>query len=356
MMSTGTFGRVILLLLLTISGLYYLRYWHKNTKPSGRAASYLCGLAACCLVISNIAAIPQPPTLFLRLLTVITFHQGVLFIYFGIVQSSKTEILPFYTTKLYLGSTLLLVFNLVLEWLRHDNLGSFIDNQAYRPDAIYFASYALFYGQWLFMSILLLLALKRFMQQSTLVPYRLRIGISLAWGWLFLLCAVLAEVNLGLSLAIGDAYRAQINQLYHALKVPIGFLQMLSAAPVPLFIWLSRPIEAWTAHRQMQHRQLIHRLHSMMIQIAPHVHLPNESLRDIRAQIEIGDARDVIWSHYPRVQAITPRDEAKLLCDLLDKNVTLTTIGQYQPQETRDPLPIHNLKVAKLLQRGKRSV
>jgi hypothetical protein len=355
-MSTGTFGRITLLLLLTVSGLYYLRYWHKNTKPSGRAASYLCGLAACCLVISNIAAIPQPPTLFLRLLTVITFHQGVLLIYFGIVQSSKTEILPFYTTKVYLGSTFLLGFNLVLEWLRRDNLGSFIDNQAYRPDAIYFASYALFYGQWLFLSILLLLALKRFMQQNTLLPYRLRIGISLAWGWLFLLCALLTEINLGLSLTIGDAYRVQINQLYHSLKVPIGLLQMISAAPAPLFIYVSRPIETWSAWRQARHKQLIQRLHHVMIRIVPGVHLPNEAFRDIRAQIEIGDARDVIWSHYPRAQAITPRDEAKLLYDLLDNNVTLTTLGQHQPQQTRDPLLSHNLKVAKLLQRGKRSV
>jgi calcineurin-like phosphoesterase family protein len=88
-----------------------------------------------------------------------------------------------------------------------------------------------------------------------------------------------------------------------------------------------------------------------MIRVVPLVHLSNEAFRDIRAPIEISDARDVLWSHYPRTQPITARDEARLLRTLLRENVTLTPIGKHQPQETRDPLTIHNLKVAKLLKR-----
>jgi transposase len=49
------------------------------------------------------------------------------------------------------------------------------------------------------------------------------------------------------------------------------------------------------------------------------------------------------------VEPITASDEAQLLRTLLRENVTLTTIGQHQPQATHDPLITHNLKVAKLL-------
>lgn len=353
MMSFANIGRVILLLLCGMAGVYYLKYWYHNTNRVSRAASFslLCG--AVLLILSNAAAVPQPTTLLLRMITVATFHQGVLFIYFALDQFTKEDVQPIYRTRLYLGATFLSGVNLVLEWMRRDNLGSFVDTQPYRPDGLYFASYVLFYGLWLFLSLMLLHVMLRFMRQNTLLAYRLRMGISLIWGGLFVLCAVLAEVNLGLSMVIGDGYRAQINALYHALKLPIGLFQLIGAAPVPVFMILARPLEAWRTRQHLQQRQLIHDLHTAMIRVVPHVHLPNNAFQDLRAPVEIGDARDVIWSHHPRTQPITPDDEATLLRTLLQNNVILTGIGEYDPPPTAEALAVHNVKVARRLHKGK---
>lgn len=352
MMSIANTGRVILLICCGLAGAYYLQYWYHNKNRVSRAASFLllCGVGL--LILSNAAAVPQPTTLLLRMITVGTFHQGVLFIYFALDQFTKEDVQQIYKTRLYLGTTFLSGVNLVLEWMRRDNLGSFVDTQPYRPDGIYFASYVLFYGLWLFLSLILLNVMLRFMRQNTLLAYRLRMGASLIWGCLFVACAVLAEVNLGLSMIIGDSYRAQINDLYHGLKVPIGVFQIISAAPVPLFMLVVRPLEARRARQQLQQKQLIHDLHHAMIRVVPHVHLPNEALRDLRAAIEIGDARDVIWSHHPRTQPITPEDEATLLHALLQNKVTLTSIGPHEPPATAEVLAVHNLKVARRLKEG----
>jgi hypothetical protein len=148
---------------------------------------------------------------------------------------------------------------------------------------------------------------------------------------------------------VGDRYRAQLNELYHALKIPIGLFQLISAAPAPLFIVVARPVEVWRARKQAQQRQLIQDLHAAMIRVVPHVHLPNETLRDLRAGVEIGDARDVIWSHHLRTAPITPRDEASLLRSLLRNNVILTQVGHHEPPATVESLAVHNLKVARLL-------
>lgn len=355
MMSFANMGRMILLLLCGMAGVYYLRYWYHNKNRVSRAASFLLICGAVLLIFSNAAAVPQPTTLLLRMITVATFHQGVLFIYFALDQFTREDVQQIYRTRLYLGTTFLSGVNLILEWMRQDNLGSFVDDQPYRPDGLYFASYVLFYGLWLFLSLMLLNVMLRFMGQNTLLAYRLRMSASLIWGGLFVLCAVLAEVNLGLSMIIGDGYRAQINALYHALKLPIGLFQLIGAAPAQLFMILARPLEAWRTRQQLQHRTLIHDLHTTMIRVVPHVHLPNEAFQDLRAPIEIEDARDVIWSHHQRTQPITPEDEAKFLHTLLQNNVILTGVGPHEPPATAEVLAVHNLKVARRLSEGKHS-
>lgn len=108
----------------------------------------------------------------------------------------------------------------------------------------------------------------------------------------------------------------------------------------------ARPLQAWIRRRQAQRKLAIKELHSTMIQIVPRVHLPNESRRDLRALIEIGDARAVIWSHIPQTTPLTPKQEVTVLTALIRDQITLTTIGQHIPPETRYPLEKNILKVA----------
>lgn len=104
MMSIANTGRVILLICCGLAGAYYLQYWYHNKNRVSRAASFLllCGVGL--LILSNAAAVPQPTTLLLRMITVGTFHQGVLFIYFALDQFTKEDVQQIYKTRLYLGT------------------------------------------------------------------------------------------------------------------------------------------------------------------------------------------------------------------------------------------------------------
>lgn len=137
----------------------------------------------------------------------------------------------------------------IREWLRRDNLGSFIDQEGNRPDALYYAAYIIFYVLCFCFGILIISALLRFMQQNTRLPYRLRTIVAILAYVLGCICAVVAGINLGLSIVIGDRYRIPFNELYHALKAPLGILLMLSAAPGSLFALAARPAQAWTRRR-----------------------------------------------------------------------------------------------------------
>jgi hypothetical protein len=86
-----------------------------------------------------------------------------------------------------------------------------------------------------------------------------------------------------------------------------------------------------------------------MIQIVPRVHLPHEHLRSLRAHIEIGDAREIIWSHYAASGTVTAKEEAQLVCKLLRENVTISTVGPHQPPAIHQELTHHHLLVAKHL-------
>ena len=355
-MNAGTLGRLILvgLSILTISA--YLRAWRRTTHPVSRAARGLIIAATGLLILSAAAAVPRPTTLLLRAVVIVAFHQSALLTYVAVVQLTQSTPYRWYATPFYRRITLLSGLNVVLEYLRRDNLGSFIDDEPYRPTLSYVASYALFYAVWVVIGLAILVAMWRFMQQNRLLPYRVRTSVALlAWG-VITLAGVVVEINLGLSVLLDDTYRAPLNAVYHALKAPVGVLILLSAAPTPVVAVLARPLNAWLTRRQAQRTRLIGELHTTMIRLVPQVHLPNAALREIRAPIEISDAREVIWSHHPQTTPITPRAEADLLGWLLRDQVTLTSIGPYAPPATAEPLAIHNLKVAKLLQQNESKV
>lgn len=256
-MDVGTLGRLALLPLSAVTVFYYARYWHHHINLVSKAAVRLVIIAGYLMIISVVAAVPKPTTLFLRSVTVVAFHQCALLTYFAIDQLTKNEVQRFYTTRLYHGATLLVGVNLLFEWFRRDNLGSFIDNEGYRPDALYYAAYIVFYALCFSFGILIISALLRFMQQNTRLPYRLRTIVAILAYTLGCVCAVVEGINLGLSIVIGDQYRAPLNELYHALKAPIGILLMLSAAPGSVFALAARPLHAWTRRRQTQRNQAI---------------------------------------------------------------------------------------------------
>lgn len=86
-----------------------------------------------------------------------------------------------------------------------------------------------------------------------------------------------------------------------------------------------------------------------MVQIVPRVQLENQALRHLRMQIEIGDAREIIWSHIPLAHAMNPKEEAKYLWSLLQSKQVLLQPGTYEPPSIPYETTTYNLAVARHL-------
>lgn len=143
--------------------------------------------------------------------------------------------------------------------------------------------------------------------------------------------------------------RIVLNTIYHASLVVTAFLLACGYMfPASWLLILLRPLALSRARRQEQHQALLHRLHQIMISIVPSVHLPCQSIHDLRVLIEISDARQIIWSWQQRARPLTPLEEARHLHALVSTQTVLTTAGVYVPAPTRLKDTVrHNILVAK---------
>ncbi len=163
--------------------------------------------------------------------------------------------------------------------------------------------------------------------------------------------AILLEINIYLYILYGDIYRTGINEIYHAFKPTVAVLLLLASAPSSVLARLLTPIRYLLMRRQQKQQLCMQYLHQKLTQIVPSICLPLDQVRDVRILIEIGDAREVIWSHYLHSKPITAKEEAELLFSLLQQRVIMTRPGQYQPPAIQDNLINHNVTVAQYLRK-----
>ena len=337
--------------LFIIMMIYYLRHIYRDRHRISKSASTLFLASAILILFSTASAIPRPSSLWMRIITVITTHQSLLMVYSGIIQITQNEERPFYSRKSYVFVTALSILNIIIEYFRRDNLGSYIDDEVYRPDIIYFSSYILFYLIWLSLCIMITNQCRYLIKQSAALVYQTRATISLIAFAFASLSAVLIEINITLSITSGDAYRASLNEVYHMLKPPIGLMFLICSLPSQLLSKLLSPIRYIRTIQHEHQKALMSYLHQKIIQIAPTVHLPLTNITELDMEIEIGDARELIWSNTPHSNPITAKEEARALFTLLQHKTILDEPGEHPIPVTKYDAIKHNLMVAKHLRR-----
>ena len=271
--------------------------------------------------------------------------------YSAIIQATKEEPGRFYKRKSYILLTLFSILNIGIDYFRRDNLGSFIDNEIYQPNFVYYSSYAVFYAIWLTLCLMIISHCKNFLKQSRAFIYQLRVSLSLTAFSLGALSGIMIEVSITLSIIFGDVYRSTINEFYHSLKPAIGLILLLSATPTPVLSRLLHPLKFIATLRQKSQASHLRYLHQRLLQVTPSVHLPLEQVADLDMRIEIGDARELVWSHTRHSGPITAKEEAKILFSLLQNGSIVHEAGVYQPPLMQYDELKHIVMVAKHLRR-----
>lgn len=226
-----------------------------------------------------------------------------------------------------------------------------------KPTAVYvlmtYSSYFVNYGSYLYTILNVIGMYWRSFRQNTNIPYMVRRMMCMA-GMVCAAVSVGADATSHVFAPVLNPDLDLVLQTVSSTMIPITFtvLTMGFMTPHALLAWLLAPIERSVAYRQQRQQQQLSYLHRKVIQLVPSVQLHNNQLLNIRALIEISDARQIIWSQIPRHTPITPRDEARLLFYLLQRSTVIIGPGPYVPPPiNRRSVVRYNLAVAAQLER-----
>lgn len=346
---------------ILLGGFLFFAYKvYQDRRRIGMPVLRMLLVAVICLITWLLVVTLHPLQVWQRLVGVGSVQYGT-FLYYMAVKQMFTRGRPqslirdkaFWMTALVVG--MIMVLDILLR-----GQPAFDSPDAYTPSVFFYTEAILFYTSLVFWDILIVKVYLQALQRTTHLIDQSRFGLCVLAYFINLLGLLLVEVNLLLSLLKHEEYRVLMNSLYHVtVYVMVVFVPLSYILPNAFFVRVLRPLSAYKTFRQKRQQALLRSLHQTMVRIVPGVQLSwesVESVRDLRILIEISDARQMIWSLQQRLKPVTPREEAKYLLHLLNKNTVLTTPGAYSPAPTSLKNVIkHNVIVAKRLQCLQRS-
>lgn len=326
-------------------------------RPTQMIANLLIGTSG--MAIAAISALPNPIIWWLHILGIAGMHYSVLFFYFGIDQIlNQKQTRPILKSPIFIMTTVLTLVTAILDFTRRDNLNPIIDNNSYQPTWEYFTSEFIHYFIMFCISLLIaMLYIQNIRKYRSTRLYNIRRYICTLTFIIITIVVFVVNINVFLAINFGDIYRAKLNYVYHVGK-PIIFLLIIIGFVIPqrMFSWLVSPFllvtdryEDWQKRRN---DAIAAYLHDHMVHIVPCVHLDNKHIQHLRIHSEIGDARELIWSHEYHPPC-TPKAEAAHILKLLQMGAVISTPGQYN-SHTPNNLIDYNLSVARHLKRLER--
>ncbi len=248
---------------------------------------------------------------------------------------------------------LLVLVAVVLGILTRDNLGLITTTEEFEPTLTYYAHYGVVVATLVIPCVLLVQVVWRSLGQSHDLTYRLRRQVTLLTFIGALVSMLIVAANLVLSMIYGDTYRPMLNRVHQRIIPLLGIMPLINAMPQVLLKPVVLPLQRYHCVRERRKQALLHILHEHMIAIVPHVQLPDVPGNPVRMEIEIGDARDVIWSYLNQARPLTPAEEAAHLLRLRSEHQVLSQPGPFQPPlMAPGTIHTHNLEVARRLQRA----
>jgi hypothetical protein len=285
------------------------------------------------LMIALISAGFRPVNFTYHILGIVFVQQGLLFGYIVAdnIYGSK-EYYHFWKNKKYIIYTLASFVVVILDFIRrHDNFGSFLDKDDYKPSLIYYSSYIIHYG----ISILIIRSIIKIDEKDLkdrkidVLPYKIRRYTSL-YGFKFAYIAMaIILFNVSLSILIGDKYRQNINNIYQIIRLIFVTLLILGlSGHEKLFKLIAYPIEKYKSIRQEKKKDLLIRFHQSINGIVD-AHLPNPSLSSHRIIYEISDVRDKVLSHFS-INKPDPALEAEIFYNVINNTQGFESVGPYK--------------------------
>ncbi len=339
-------GEVLLMGIL----LFLVYKWYQKRHCSDMSVLRTLLPAVICFNIWVLVIMLQPLQLWQRIVAVGSAQYGAFLFYTATKLMLKSErprpIMRnkgFWITSLAIG--IIVVFDIFLFGSTNLNL----DRLGW-PSRIETASGYFYLLVW---DVLIIRIYREVLRRTTHLVDIARFGLCVLAFSLNFLGLLLIEANLLLIQLNHKEYLLPLKLIYYVILTAMATLIALSyILPEKFFVKVLYRISLHKDARQQQQQELLRSLHQTMVRIVPGVQLPCKPVHDLRILIEISDARQVIWSLQQRLQPVTPREEAKYLLHLIDKNTVLTAPGDYSPAPTsRKNVIKHNVIVAKRLQK-----
>lgn len=240
-----------------------------------------------------------------------------------------------------------------MDALREDRTISIWNVKEFERSWAYMTSYVLFSGVLIYGGVLVIKLFWSGLYRYDEPSFVLRTWLNITGYAVGTVTCTIAIINIVLAFLINHPYRMLVMQLIEDVGMPIVFLFILLGSLLPnrFYKWASGPLVIYRNWQQQRQQELLAYLHARMVQIVPRVHLENQALRHLRMQIEIGDAREIIWSHIPLAHAMSPEAEAKHLWSLLQAKQVLFQPGTFELPPMQFETATYNLAVAGHLKR-----
>lgn len=337
-----------------ISGIYAYRTWllyrvrGKDRPPVVEAVCF-----ALCIFIGNLTFQPLSNyvPLWVRVICPMFFIGGLFIIYLMYCKLYYGQY-DFYRNRIAITTVELTCINLVFNLCNWDNINNFVENTPFTPTATYFLAHYTFFGSELYLYSCLVHLVYQNRHQYKGLSYAFRYGFTLA-GFISGICTMMVVLaNLSLYLLWGPTLRTHLNQLFFLGLLCIVTAIVLSFAPQRLLRWVFRP---WEEARQTRLHNAKQVLHAYLIRVVPSVQLRSSALREQRYDVEIEQARYMIWTNEPRARHLRADDEAILLLRLVRQGTTITMPGICSVQPPRLSLEQHYVAVAHYLSEAGRT-
>jgi hypothetical protein len=159
------------------------------------------------------------------------------------------------------------------------------------------------------------------------------------------LCSIFVELYL-LSAFIFDKPYQYLAYGYY-ICIPLdGIFLIIHILPQSIYRSLLREYDEQRIAEEEAYQESVQILWSILVKIVPMIQHRPKLLRSERMEAELGHARYIIWTHYPRTKPITPEQEVLLILELTRSNTIITGAGPATPMKTLLKPQQHYIAVA----------
>ncbi len=335
-------GFALVLVVFTVSVIRFIRR-HRDIGLAIAVISAPLGLTFGSILVAS-------PTPWLRTFGVLIVLLGVFAAYYMVVRlfgSSEHQRFQRQVTPFLAVAGLIVLY---LDYLRGDNGGSFVTNQPYVPNDIYYISYSATQALMSFISACCVPPFLYSLRNAQPLEYRIRlIAFCSAYIFAFLSGAFVIVYALALMLT-GAIPSSLLNNIQMTLTGMMVVCFVLGIVPNVFFRLLLSPYRSLSQHQTQQVERSLTWLHQQVTAIVPWIRLGGYR-SELRLLVEISDARRVILSHLPKAAAapLAPAEEAAYLAQLVKQGQIIEKAGPHTPLPPNTEVRTHHLAVAQHL-------